>query len=101
MNQIFKTQAKLKMLQIKITVSLFLVWLTLFFTKMYNFFLCKVYQRKQKLLSLLKFAKFVKVYFSALIVDYDNEYWLDHLDYYCTYKSTDKQPNYLQQVFMI
>ena len=101
MEQLFKTQAKLNMHQIKIAVYLFLVWLTLFFVKMYNFFLFKIYTLKQKVLSLLKFAKFIKEHFLALIDNPDDKYWLEHLAYYCTYKKRNQQPNYMQQVFIV
>jgi len=101
MGQLFKTQAKLNMHQIKIAVYLFLVWLTLFFAKMYNFFLFKIYTIKQKVLSLLKFAKFINEHFLALIANPDDEYWIEHLAYYCSYKKRKRQDNYLEQVFII
>jgi len=101
MGQLFKTQAKLNIHQVKIAIYLFLVWLTLFFVKMYNFFLFKIYTTKQKVLSLLKFAKFINDHFLALVANPDEEYWIEHLAYYCTYKKRKQQSNYLEQVFMI
>lgn len=45
-----------------ITFYLLLVWLTLFFTKLYNYFLIKVFHQTKRFISIFKFAEFLSVF---------------------------------------
>ncbi len=45
-----------------ITFYLLLTWLTLFFTKLYNYFLIKVFHRTKRFISIFKFAEFLSVF---------------------------------------
>lgn len=99
-DHLFNTQTKWNKQQVEIAFYLFLVWLTLFFVKMYNFFLVEVYSKKQKILSLMKFAKFVKEHLSDFLSDPDLDFWIDHLAYYCTYKKRNDRLNFCEQLFL-
>lgn len=46
--------------RVYITIYLLLIWLTLFFAPKYNFYLREVFKRENKILSLFKFADFLK-----------------------------------------
>lgn len=98
-DQLFNGHTKLTKEQVEITFYLFLVWLTLFFAKMYTFFLIEVYTKKQKILSLMKFAKFVNEHFSDLLSDPDSEYWINHFAYFCSYNRRNDRLNFCEQVF--
>ncbi len=101
LDRLFQTQAKLSEQHVRIAISLFLVWITLFFTKMYNFFLHKIYYSKGKVLSLMKFAKFVKEHIQQLLVNPDLDFWIDHLAYFCCYKKRKGKPNFCQQLYLL
>lgn len=45
-----------------ITFYLLLTWLTLFFTKLYNYFLIKVFNHTKRFISIFKFAEFLVVF---------------------------------------
>lgn len=45
-----------------ITFYLLLAWLTLFFTKLYNYFLIKVFHQTKRFISIFKFAEFLSVF---------------------------------------
>lgn len=45
-----------------ITFYLLLTWLTLFFTKLYNYFLLKIFSRTKQFISIFKFAEFLSVF---------------------------------------
>lgn len=99
-DQLFNSQTKPTKQQVEIAFYLFLVWLTLFFVKMYNYFLYEIFTKRQKMLSLMKFAKFIKEHLSALLADPDSEYWLDHLAYYCCYKERKERLNFCEQFYL-
>lgn len=100
-DQLFNTQTKLTKYQVEIAFYLFLVWLTLFFAKMYNFFLIKIYTSKQKILSLMKFAKFVNEHLADFLSDPDSDFWVNHLSYYCTYKKRNNRLNFCEQLYLL
>lgn len=45
-----------------ITFYLLLVWLTLFFARLYNYFLVKVFNQTKQFISIFKFAEFISVF---------------------------------------
>lgn len=101
LDRLFNTQAKLKKEQVEIAFYLFLVWLTLFFAPMYNYYLQKIYTEKGKILSLLKFAKFVKEHITEFLQNPEAGYWVDHLAYFCCYKKRNDRLNFCQQVYLL
>lgn len=100
-DHLFNTQTKLTKQQVEITFYLFMVWLTLFFARMYAVFLHKVYIQKGKFLSIMKFAKFIKEHLSALLADPDSNFWIDYLAYYCTYKKRKDTSNFCEQFYLL
>ena len=101
MDRLFNTPAKLTREQVEITIYLFLVWVTLFFARTYNYYFLEVYAKKKKILSILKFAKFVKEHWIELMCSPDKDFWLDHLAYYCTYKKRNDRLNFCEQVYLL
>lgn len=101
LDRLFDTKTKLNKEQVEITFYLFLIWVTLFFARMYNFFLHQIYSRKKKILSLLKFAKFVKEHLTELLLNPDTDFWIEFLAYYCTYKKRNDRLNFCEKVYLI
>ena len=101
LDKLFNTQAKLTKENVDITLFLCLVWITLFFARMYNFFLHEIYTKKKKILSVLKFAKFVKEHFTELLTNPNSDFWIDHLAYYCSYKKRNDRLNFCEQVYLL
>ena len=83
-----------------ITFYLLLVWLTLFFVKWHLFFLYHVYQIKGKILSLFKFADFVKQHFNKLY-DWANPLEeIEHLARYCS-QTKRKTKSTMELLYML
>lgn len=55
-------KASMKPSRAIITFYLLLAWLTLFFTRLYNYFLIKVFNQVQRFISIFKFAEFLVVF---------------------------------------
>lgn len=101
LDQLFKGQAKYKKEQVEIAVYLFLTWVTLFLTRMYNFYLHKIYSTKKKIVSLMKFAKFVKEHILELLLNPNENFWIEHIAYYCCYKKRHDRLNFCEQVYLL
>ena len=84
--------------RVTITLYLALTWLTLFFAKWYSHFVYRVYETKQKYLSIMKFADFVKEHFLEIIKEPDLEIFVNHLAYYYSHDKR-KRPNYLELLY--
>lgn len=84
-----------------ITFYLFLLWLTVFFVKWFDFFLRAVYASKGKLVSLLKFADFVKEHFWELLIADSLEQFSEIVAYYHTYEKRRKRSNFLEQLYLL
>lgn len=101
LDQLLNTKAKLKKEQVEIAFYLFLVWVTLFFARMYNFHLHQIYSTKHKILSLLKYAKFVKEHLTEFLQNPELDYWTEHLAYYCCYQKRKDRLNFCEQLYLI
>ncbi len=55
-------KASMKPSRAIITFYLLLAWLTLFFTKLYNYFLIKIFNKTKRFISVFKFAEFVQIF---------------------------------------
>lgn len=98
--QLFKSKNSMAVPRAIITFWLILLWLCLFFVKWYHFFLQAVFDKKQKWLSILKFAKFVKQHFVQLVNSDDLNEFIDLLaKYYCYDKR--KYPNFIEKLYML
>ncbi|MFQ5606227.1 MAG: IS4 family transposase [bacterium] len=84
-----------------ISFYLLLIWLTLFFSKWYNFFLLAVFKAKQKWLSLFKFADFVKEHFEDLLLGSNLNEFVSFLARYCTYGKRKQISNFMEKLYLL
>jgi len=98
--QFFKTKQQLSAPRAEITLRLLLIWITLFFVRLFNFFLSKVYNQKQKFVSILKFAKFFKEHFGQLIGYPDWNFYIELVAQYCTYDKRKGVPNFCESLYL-
>lgn len=99
--KLFKHKQKLSPPRAEITLCLLLIWITLFFVRLFNFFLSQVYQGKQKFVSILKFAKFFKDHFGQLISCPDWDFYIELVAKYCVYDKRKKIPNFCENLYLI
>lgn len=97
---LFKQKTWLRPAAAFIYLHLLLLWLTLFFVKLYKFFLFHIHKRYKNYLSLFKFADFVKEHFTELITQTNLLIHLDYLNYYCTYQRRKDRFNQLELLYM-
>lgn len=83
------------------TFYLFLLWLTVFFVQWFGYFLWEVYASKGKLVSLLKFADYVKDHFWELLQADSLEQFTETVAYYHTYEKRRKRTNFLEQLYLL
>jgi hypothetical protein len=84
-----------------ITFYLFLLWLTVFFVRWFDYFLRAVYASKEKLVSLLKFADFFKEHFWELLQADSLKQFTETIAYYHTYEKRRKRSNFLEQLYLL
>jgi len=98
--EFFKTKQRLSVPRAEITLRLLLVWITLFFVRLFNFFLSQIYLKKQKFISILKFAKFFKEHFGQLIAYPDWDFYIELVARYCTYDKRKGVPNFYESLYL-
>ena len=76
---------------------LLLVWLVLFYQRLYNSYASKVWENYKELLSPMKFASFLKEHF-RFIQQETEQYLLQRLTYYCTYDKRKDRKNHLEKI---
>ena len=86
--------------RVYITFYLLLAWLTLFFVRWYNFFLYHVFQAKGKILSLFKFADFMKTHALKLEASQDPMEFIIYLARYCS-QNKRKNKSSLELIYML
>lgn len=101
LDRLFKTQAKLTKEQVQIAIYLFLVWISLFFARMYNHYLHLIYNKKKNIVSLMKFANFVKEHITAFLLNPEDKFWVEHINYYCCYKKRYDRLNFCEQLYLL
>lgn len=84
-----------------ITLYLLLVWITLFFVRLFQLFLNQVYDKHQKFVSILKFAKFFKDRFIHFFEHPDWNFLVDLVAQHCTYSPYKKIPNFYENLFSL
>ena len=82
-----------------ISLYLLLVWITMFFVRCFNLMLQLVYEKHQKFLSILKFAKFFKDQFVHFFEQPDWEFLIDLVAAHCSYSPYSKIPNFYENLF--
>jgi len=101
LDKLFNTKTKLTKEQVHIIFYLFLVWITLFFTQMYNYYFYEIFHKKKKILSLLKFASFIKEHLLEFLINPHSDFWIDYLAYNCCYKKRNDRLNFCQQFYLL
>jgi len=82
-------------------LHLVLAWITLFFTRWFNFFLIRVFQTTGKFVSIMKFADFFLNTFHELIASDDLEEFVKHVAYYHTYSKHNKRQHFYENLYML
>lgn len=98
--KLFNNKQSLTPARAFITFYLLLCWLTLFFVKWYNFFLYQVYKAKAKILSIFKFADFVRTYALDLERAKDPNQFIEYLARYCA-QNKRKSKSSLELIYML
>lgn len=99
--RLFSSKQSLTPPRAMITLCLLLIWITLFFVSAFNFFLSKVYNTKQRFVSILKFAKFFKEHFEQLINCPDEDFFVELVAKHCVYDKRLKIPNFCQNLYLL
>lgn len=87
--------------RVGITFYLLLIWLTLFFVRWYNFFLIAIYETKGKILSLLKFADFVKDHFDELMSTNNHLEFLNFVARYFCHDKRTHPPGIMNKLYVL
>lgn len=95
--EFFKHCKKENPVKPRIIVMLILIWLALFYQRLYNTYASKVWRIHKKLLSPLKFADFLKEHFHQIQVK-SEDHILAWLAYYCTYDKRSDRKNHLEKI---
>jgi hypothetical protein len=95
--EIFKSKQSLTPPRAIITLYLVLIWISLFFVPLFNFFLSEIYHRFHKFISLLRFAKFVVNHFLALAVNPKDDFYVRLAAITCCYDKKKNQTNFYQK----
>lgn len=93
----FKHCKKEKPVKPRIIVMLILIWLALFYQRLYNTYAPKVWRQYKKLLSPLKFADYLKEHFHRIQIEPEDK-TLSWLAYYCSYDKRSDRKNHLEKI---
>lgn len=97
--EFFKHCKKENPVKPRIIVMLILIWLALFYQRLYNTYAQKVWNKYEEMLSPLKFADFIKEHFYK--THSETEDWiLAWLAYYCTYDKRSDRKNHLEKIIL-
>lgn len=99
--RLFSTKNSLTPPRAMITLCLLLVWITLFFVSAFNFFFSKIYAKKEKFISILKFANFFKDHFEQLIDCPNEDFFIHLIAKHCIYDKRLKIPNFCQSLYLL
>lgn len=97
----FKTKQQLSVPRAQITLRLLLIWILLFFVRLFNFFVLEVYHKKQKFVSILKFARFFKDHFKKLVSLFDKDFYTELVAKYCTYQKRKDTINFYESLCLV
>lgn len=97
--EFFKHCKKENPVKPRIIVMLILIWLALFYQRLYNTYASKVWSIHKELLSPLKFADFLKEHFYQIQVKPEDNI-LAWLAYYCTYDKRSDRKNHLEKIIL-
>lgn len=84
LHQLFQYRSTSNPFEVLIVIRLFLVFLTLFYLQYYNYFVVKIYDTYKKIVSIFKFAQYLKKNFTEIINEPDLDFHLRMIDkFYC------------------
>lgn len=98
-DKLFNKKRSVKKERVVISFYFMLVWLTLFFTNWYQYFLNEVYRKFKKFISVLKFAKFAKKNFEQLATSNNLAPWIQAVKIRCVYDSRKKYKNACEKMY--
>jgi hypothetical protein len=98
--QLFKNKTSLSPPRVYITFYLLLTWLTLFFVNWFSFILIRVYKAKEKILSMFKFAEYLKSNFSKIQSKLELLKDIEFLSKYCV-QTKRKTKSQLEMIYML
>lgn len=99
MEKFFERRQSISPPRATITLYLMLAWLTLSIGSMFGNYVQRVYEKKQKLLSLWKFCDFVKERFWELFQAKDIDSFIDELARYYSHEKRRCRPSYLENLY--
>lgn len=100
LNYFFDKKKKFSPPRAIITFYLILTWLSLFFVRWYNFFLVRIFEKKNKILSLFKFADFIKCNIEKIDkLAFDEETTI-YLATYCSQQKR-KQKSSIELIYLL
>lgn len=97
--KLFAGKLSLSPPRVEITVYLLLIWITLFFNRLYIYFERAIFERKNEFISLMKFAGFIIRWFKEITNSNQLEDFIDIVYYYCRYDKRKKQENFAQSIY--
>lgn len=100
LNYFFNKKKKFSPPRAIITFYLLLTWLSLFLVRWYNFFLVRIFEKKNKILSLFKFAEFMKVNFEKIGEIAFEEETTIYLEKYCSQQKR-KQKSSVELIYLL
>ena len=97
--KLFANKNSLTPARVEITVYLLLIWITLFFNRLYIYFERAIFERKNEFISLMKFAGFIIMWFKEITNSGQLEDFIDIVHYYCKYDKRKKGENFAQSIY--
>lgn len=99
--KLFAGKQSLTPARAEITIYLLLIWITLFFNRLFIYFERAIFERKNKFISLMKFADFIIRWFTQLSNSAELENYIDKVYYYCKYDKRKGNENFAQTLYYI
>jgi len=100
LNYFFNKKKKISPPRAIITFYLILIWLSLFLVRWYNFFLVRIFDKKNEIISLSKFAEFLKVNFERIDkIAFEDETTI-YLANYCSQEKR-KQKSSVELIYLL
>jgi len=96
---LFAGKQSLTLPRVIITIYLLLIWIMLFFNRLYIYFERAIFEKKKEFISLMKFASFINRWFIQLSNTTDLDQFIDKVYYYCKYDKRKKGENFSQSIY--
>lgn len=97
--KLFSGKRTLGPARVIITIYLLLIWILLFFNRLYIYFERVIFERKKEPISLMKFAGFIKKWFPLFCDTSSLEKYIDMVHYYCKYDKRKQGENFAQSIY--